>query len=600
MSTGSAHRPDLKAWGACASIVALAFLAYASGFGGMFVYDDVAAITNNSTLRHFSWAAVMPPAGVTTSGRPLLNLTLAANYALGGLAVTGYHVFNVAVHAGAGLLLFGLVRRTLRLPRLTDRFGRHAFSVALVTALLWTLHPIETEAVTYAVQRAESLMGFFFLGTLYCFARAIEARGTHRWFVASVLACLLGVASKEVIYAAPLLVLLYDRTFVAGGFAAAWQARRSYYLALFASWIPLLLLVASTGWNRGGTVGVGVGVPWWAYTVTQFRAIAHYLRLSVWPHPLVFDYGTRWETAALPVVPYAVVVLTVVAATLWGLWRRPVAGFLGAAFLLPLAPTSLLPGVTQMIVEHRMYLSLAPVLVLLVSLAFALAGRRLIACGALLALGCALLTAGRNRDYRSDVAIWSDTVAKVPANSAAHCNLAIALVQRGELARAIAEYETSLRLAPNASNTRYNYGVALAKAGRLQDAAREYETALRLVPGLVDARCNLGTTWLALGRPADALSELQRAHAARPNDVDVLADLGAAQAQTGQVDAAIVSFRQALALRSEDPDLHYNLGTALLTKGDRSGALAQFEAAHRLRPNDPDIAHNLNLARQAR
>ncbi|HVU32724.1 MAG TPA: tetratricopeptide repeat protein [Opitutaceae bacterium] len=590
---------DAAAWFAAAAIVVLTLAAYATGLRGAFVYDDVAAITHNPTLRHFSWAAVVPPADVTTSGRPLLNLTLAANHALGGLAVTGYHLFNVAVQAAAGLLLFGLVRRTLGTAPLVGRFGAAALPLAFVTALAWAVHPLETEAVSYVVQRAESLMGLFFLGTLYGFVRAATSPRPRGWLFGSVASCLLGVVSKEVIYAAPLLVLLYDRTFVSGSFADAWGRRRGYYLALFGTWIPLLLLVASTGWNRGGTVGLGVDVPWWAYAATQFRALTHYLALSVWPHPLVFDYGTRWETAWLPVLPRAVVVVAVMAGTLWALRCRPVAGFLGMAFLLPLAPTSLLPGVTQMIVEHRMYLSLAPVLALLVAGTFTLAGRRGLIAVAGVALAGAALTARRNCDYRSDLALWRDTVAKAPANAAARCNLAIALVQRGELAPAISEYEVSLRLAPDASNTRYNYGLALAKAGRLEDAVRQYRAALRLVPNLADARCNLGTALLALGRPADALPELERARALRPEDVDVLADLGAAQAQTGHVPAAIRSFQQALALRPDDADLHYNLGTALFSNGDRRSALMQFEAADRLRPNDPDITHNLNLARGA-
>jgi protein O-mannosyl-transferase len=581
------------------AIVGAALAAYATGIKGAFVYDDIAAIVDNPTIRHFSWAVLIPPAGVTTSGRPLLNLSLAANYAIGGLNVAGYHFFNVAVHIAAAVVLWGLIRQTLRRPLLEARFGSAASTIALLIAVLWAVHPLETEAVTYTVQRAESLMGFFYLATLYCFARSADSAAPGRWLGASVIACVLGMASKEVMVSAPVLVFLYDRTFVAGTFREAWRKRRAFHLSLAATWVVLLLLVWSTGWNRNGTVGMGVGVGWWAYGVTQFRALTHYLSLTLWPHPLVFDYGTRWETDWLILVPHATVVMALVIGTLAALRFRPVLGFLGLAFLLPLAPTSLLPGTTQMIVEHRMYLSLAPLLVFLVAAVGQTVGRRATVVGVVAVAALAVVTAQRNRDYRNDEVLWADTVAKVPDNARAQCNLAILLVQRGEIAVALPHYEASLRAAPASANTHFNYGVALAKLGRFQEAVGHYEEALRWDPGYTDARCNLGTALLSLGRPADALAQFERALAVRPNDPDVLANIGNIHAQAGHLSDAIGCFQRALRLRPADPDLHYNLGTALLATGDRHAAIAQLEEAARLRPNDPDIAHNLAAARAA-
>ncbi len=132
--------------------------------------------------------------------------------------------------------------------------------LAFTVALLWTLHPLQTEAVTYIIQRTESLMGLFFLLTFYCFSRAASSPRPWPWRVLTVLACLGGVGAKEVGTTAPLLVFLYDRTFVAGTFREAWRRRRWRHLSLAATWVPLALLVASTGWNRGGAAGFNVGV----------------------------------------------------------------------------------------------------------------------------------------------------------------------------------------------------------------------------------------------------------------------------------------------------------------------------------------------------
>src|SRR6185369_8786768 len=110
-------------------------------------------------------------AGTTVSGRPLVNLSLALNYAISGSNVWSYHALNILIHLAAGLVLFGLVRRTLS----TFNFQASTASACAV-ALLWTLHPLQTESVTYVVQRAESLMGLCYLLTLYGFIRGTECR----------------------------------------------------------------------------------------------------------------------------------------------------------------------------------------------------------------------------------------------------------------------------------------------------------------------------------------------------------------------------------------------------------------------------------------
>jgi len=158
-------------------------------------------------------------------------------------------------------------------------------------------------------QRVESLMGLFFLLTLYCFIRSVDAPRPRFWQVGAIVSCLLGAATKEVIALAPILVLLYDRAFIAGSFAAAWRLRWRVYLGLAASWVVLAACLATTGWNRNGSSGFDVGVHPSAYWLTQFEAMARYLWLSIWPHPLVFEYGTVWVDRAWDVIPFAVLVL---------------------------------------------------------------------------------------------------------------------------------------------------------------------------------------------------------------------------------------------------------------------------------------------------
>jgi tetratricopeptide (TPR) repeat protein len=210
-----------------------------------------------------------------------------------------------------------------------------------------------------------------------------------------------------------------------------------------------------------------------------------YLELSVWPHPLVVDYGRALVRNALEVWLQALLLILLVAGAMLSLWRRPALGFAGAWFFAILAPSSsVVPLATQTLAEHRMYLPLAAVVTLAVVGIHAVCRRQGWVVFAALALGLGMLTARRNEDYRSELAIWSDTVAKQPNNERAHNGLGLAWSKMpGRLNDAIAQYEEALRLQPDYAGAHNNLGNAWSKMpGRLNDAIAQLEEALRLQP----------------------------------------------------------------------------------------------------------------------
>jgi protein O-mannosyl-transferase len=356
-STVSGAQPG-GVWRAALLVVAAAVAGYANSFSVPFLLDDLPAIVDNATLRDFSFSAVLtPPATAGVGGRPLANLSFALNRAFGGTAVFGYHAVNLALHAAAALVLLGLVRRTLLLSGARERFGGAATWLSCATALLWLLHPVQTEAVTYLSQRTELLAGFFYFLTLYGFVRSAGPAGDSRWKMVSVAACLLGGLSKEIVVTAPVAVLLFDRAFVAGSFSGAWQSRRGYYLALASSWAVIAWLLRDVA-ERG--VGFGFAITWFDYALTSCRSLVHYLQRGLWPYPLIFDYGTEVVRQAREVAFHLIAVLVLVAATVGALWRWPKRGFVAAWFFLTLAPTtSVIPVAMQPLAEHRLYLPLA-------------------------------------------------------------------------------------------------------------------------------------------------------------------------------------------------------------------------------------------------
>src|SRR5664279_3989685 len=187
-----------KVWGGSAILIGAIIAAYANSFHGPFIFDDGPSIMANPSIRHLGSPQVFaaPSDSVTTTGRPILNFSFAINYAIGGLTVEGYHVVNLIIHILAALTLFGLLRRSLLLPTLRSRLASASLGLSLTISLLWAVHPLQTESVTYIVQRAESLVGLFYLLALYCYLRGATAEHGGRWYTATVLGCALGMGSK--------------------------------------------------------------------------------------------------------------------------------------------------------------------------------------------------------------------------------------------------------------------------------------------------------------------------------------------------------------------------------------------------------------------
>ena len=490
-----------------ASLVAAGVLAYSNSFRGPFVLDDFPAITHNPSIRSLwppHWLSAPPRSG--TSGRPVLNFTLALNHAVGGFDVTGYHALNLLIHLAAGLALFGVVRRTLTSDRLRAPFGAVAAPLAFAVALVWIVHPLTTGAVTYIIQRGESLASLCLLLTLYCAIRG--------WRWSAAIACAIGMGAKETMILAPVLVVLWDHVFREDG-ARRWRV----YGALAATLIVLVVPMLSETQGRTavlrmlGYVGKLQGDEWtpWSYLWTQADVIAHYLALVFKPWPLAFDYYD-WPQARSPfdVWPQALLVSALFALTVVAVVRKWPAGFAGAVFFLVLAPTSsLLPIPTEVAAEHRMYLPLAAVIALTLTSAFGLVRSRAaeplpsgqaprlrisVAFPLMFVFvvftGAASLTRSRNVDFSSAAALWGDAVHKRPGNARARIYYGLELVASNQYAGAEALMRGALPLKMDRSMRGSVYlqlGSAVAAQGRLDEAidllerAREFEPGLRTV-----------------------------------------------------------------------------------------------------------------------
>ena len=591
-------------WLCGAVIVVLAFSLYAGALSGPFLFDDVPGIVENESIRDLGHLArvLHPPAtGSGVDSRPVINLSLALNYAVSGLDPRGYRLTNVALHALTALTLFGLLRRTLSAPAVPRRWRELALPVAAGTAFLWTAHPLQTETVICVVQRTEGIVSLWYLLALYCFVRGATPEMKRGWLSAAWISCLLGMASKEVMVSAPLMILLYDRTFLAGTFREAWRRRGHWHLAFGATWILLAWLVHDSGGQRGGTAGFAAGVSPWTYLLTQARALTVYLKLSVWPSPLIADYGDWLASGLREVWAEGTMILMLLVVTFWASVRRPVLGFVGAFFFAVLAPSSsFYPLVSQTIAEHRMYLPLAAVLVLLVAGLFLLPRMAAIVTGVALLAASSALTVQRQGVFRSEEALWQDVIAHAPRNAWAYFNLGKVRYREGRWSEAEQQNRRASEISPQHFGAIFALGLALERQGRVAEAREAYARVLTIRPSHTEANFRLGLAHLRLGQPADALPHFEAVVRLQPDRADAEGNLGAALSQLGRPDEAIPHFERVLSLRPEDADAHLNLALVLQQAGRDAEALTHLETAQRLRPGDAQIRQILESARSRR
>ena len=593
--------PRIQRWIPIA-LIAATTLAYLPALSAPFVMDDVIGITWNPSIQRLvpPHSAFTPPPDLPVSGRPVVNVTLAVNYAInaalgvdqrpdpnGTRKAIGYRLLNLFFHLCTGALLFGILRRAIRERSVPDDWKPLADSIAGMVCALWLLHPIQSEVINYVVQRTEALASLFYALTLYCSMRAWDADNETRirWYAAAVAACVLGVGSKEIAITAPLAVILYDRAFRLDSWSAVRSApagRSRFYIVLSLATLASFALFSLGG--RGMSAGFGHGIAWYDYLYTQCWAIVHYLLLVVWPGSLSVDYSQRLITG-LRGVPGAIALTAFGAAVLFA-WRRlPRLGwfaFLGAWFFLLLAPSSsVVPIPGEIVAERRIYLALVSVLVLMVvgvewsrrTFVPSMSQRQLWFGFGGIAAALALTTAARSHTYSTTELLWRDAVHKVPENPRAWSNLGNALYHEGP--PHFAEAEVAFREAIARDST-CHFGCAslatvLAAQGRYAEAESLLVRTLAHDTTNAPVERTLALVLMKMGNFAEAIPHLRNVATRFPTEQHLMI-LGVAELSVQRQRDAIEVFATASRLYPEHPEIG-RISTSLYNAGRSVEAL---------------------------
>jgi hypothetical protein len=531
------------------ALVAVTFAVYASALDNPFLLDDPTNIAKNPVIQK-------PLSLFALAGDPraVVTASLRWNYATGGLAVTGYHVLNVVAHALAGILVFALARATLRLDVFGGRYAPVARHLAGVVALLFLLHPIQTESVTYVIQRAEIFVSAALAGALLSLV-AMQRGPSRAGMIGLAASCVFGMYSKPSFAVVPALLAVYDFLLLARGSVRSMAARWPAYAIATAAAVATFALTRAAGSFTGSdTAGFEMeDITPAGYLAAQPGVVVHYLRRVLWPAGLCFDCGYRGPWPVLPTflgdsVVLPLVILAVLgAASLAVVRRQPRFAFALVGSAVVLAPTSSVVPLADFYVEHRLYLPIAFVALALVPAAwdalaaaaqrFAVPLRTAATIGAggaaAVCVALAVATVGRNALLASPIELMQGALVQAPQSERLHYNLANALKREGRLDEAEPHYREAIRLLPHIVRSYQNLGSLYLAQGKLEPALEVYLAAVAAKPGVAMAHRNVANTYLKLGRPREALEAAERALAIEPTSPNGLRLAAEAKRQLG-------------------------------------------------------------------
>src|SRR5215471_16936018 len=558
-----------------ASLALLVLCIYSNTFEAPFVLDDDMNILNNHPIRMTTLTIEGVRKAIFNSynaQRPLAIISFALNYYFNGYNVAGYHIVNILIHIIDGIFLYIFFKTTLHLPLLHFKDTTPEW-IAGFTVLIWLVHPLHTQSVTYIVQRMNSLAAMFYILAMLLYAKArLSVASRQQWvlFARCILAGILALGSKEIALTLPFFLLLYEWYFFQD-LSFVWFKR--YFLSFGGFLILLVLLV----WAYMGTdalhnilfVAGDFDFTLTERVLTEFRVVIVYLRLLLWPHPsqLNIDYDFPLSHSLFDPITTLFAIGTIIGAMGLALYLAKKERLLSFCILWFFGNLVIESSVIMLdiLFEHRTYLPsmlLSLLAVMLVVRYIKLPWLQIVGL-CTVALVYSVWTYERNSVWANEVTLWRDCVEKSPYKARPHTNLGYALMRQGKIEEAVYHYSEALRIAPNYALAHNNLGDALARQNKVAEAVRQYTEALRLHPDYAEAHNNLGNALMDAGKVEEAVSHYTKALQLSPNSALFHNNLGSALASQGRAEEAVRSYNEALRLNPNYTLARNNLERAL-------------------------------------
>lgn len=558
---------------------------YANSFSNDFVWDDQALVVNNPLLLDWRnipqlftthlFASVERPSSFY---RPLQALTFMVDYHLWGLTPFGFHLTNLLLHLTNAILVYVLV------SSLTNS------NVAFIAGLLFAVHPLQTEAITYIAGRADPLALGFLLAALLCYRKSGARPGANLWGVASLASFLLALLSKEMAMILPALLILYDLITDPPAHPRELPGRigRRYlpYLLILGAYLGLRRLITDLQITPEG----GATLTFSQRLLLSLRVLAEYLWILVLPQNLHMERTVPVPTspANLPVLIGALALLLLIGIA-YRAWPRVRALTFGIGwFIVGFFPVSNLIPLNAFMAEHWMYL---PAIGLFVAIGLAVdatsghAARKwviaLLAVVLVFDAGTAIM---RNREWKDEATFYSLTLEDAPESSRVRSNLGFMYLGKKQFDRAVEALQTAIERSPFEAPTYIGLGQAYEGMGRDQEAIEQFEKAIFISPRAPGAHRRLAQLYLKKGLKERAALHLEAAPEERLKSIMALAAVGDGHMQARRYAEAIEAYRQVLEISPVDAELRSKLGLAYAAKGEPERARQEYEQALKTNP----------------
>ena len=586
----------------------LATLIYFNTLTSSFHFDDVIRIVENPKIKHLSNLLDM------SDSRYIGYLSLALNYHFGRLNVFGYHLVNLLIHIANGFLVYLLVQLLFKTPRMLSshsdqgilpRMSSRASWIAFATALLFVAHPIQTQAVTYIVQRLASLATLFYLLTvvLYLKWRLSPSHIKYRsWlFIGALVSTVLAMKTKEITFTLPFMLLLIETVFFGFPTRKRWLPLIPFLIIL--PIIPLSIPEHETS----GFARVTDEISRLDYLTTQFRVIVTYLRLLVFPvnQNLEYEYPLYHSLFTPEVFLSFLFLFTLFSLSIYLLFSRrfrsvlfPLTGFGLLWFFLTLSIESSIIPLGRVIFEHRLYLPSVGFFMAVSALIIGGLNRRRVLGGltvGLMILVFSIATYQRNLIWQSELTLWRDVVEKSPRTPLGYLNLGMAYIGEDRVQESISQFKVALSLDPDYGEAHNNLGLAYQKQGLLEEALLSYQKAITLDPEFVGAYNNLGYIYQEKGQLEEALKIYQKVLSIKPDFSDAHNNLGAVFKKMGRFNEATQEFQEALFFSPDNVIARINLGNVLKNQGKVEEAKLEYQKTLTLVPDNPVVYSHLGM-----
>ncbi|MBN2419477.1 MAG: tetratricopeptide repeat protein [Deltaproteobacteria bacterium] len=608
------------------AIFFIGIVIYFNTFSAPFVFDDAITITENRHVRltHLDIKSIFN-VGLKSlaSKRPVANISFALNYYFGQYNVTGYHAVNIIIHLLNGILVYFLAlnifRRFLPSPAspatlnsslLTDNSSNSSLLIlisSLFSALIFTAHPIQTQSVTYIVQRMNSMAAMFYLLSLTLYIKGrMSLTNTKKLilFGACLVSWIMALGTKQTAVTLPFIIFLYEWYFIRD-LDYAWFRRQIPYL------FGIMIFVFILGYiyfNGNPFERIMAGYKYRDFTLaerllTQPRVVLFYISLLLLPLPgrlnLLHSFDISHSlTDPITTLPSIIIIAGIIGLGVYFARKDRLVSFCIMWFFINLFLESSFIQL-ELVFEHRLYLPMFGFALLVPYLLFRFMPQRPKAAILIQALLILCLSAGtyaRNDTWKNRITIWTDVVSKNPDTHRGHNGLGLALLDKKRLEEAVEHFSRALEIKPHDSMTCNNLGNALLALGEVDSAINQYRRAIELKPRYSEAHNNLGLALERKGDYSSAIRHYLEALRIRKDNEIAQNNLGVVLAETGFMNEAMERYEMALQINPNYAEAHNNLGALLGRAGQIDRAVGHFQKALSTRPDYSEAHTNMGNA----